>query len=88
MVVVVIDNIGITINKFEKNPPVAGCFYSILIFFVSRQLVEIRTGIIHIFYFIRSIKPIKNPFQSVSMLRVYAFFIASIEEVFQAFMFE
>jgi hypothetical protein len=85
MVVVIIDYIGITINKFKEDSPVAGYFNGVLVFFVSHQFMKIRARVIHVFYIIRCIKTVKNPFYSISMLRLYAFFLAGIEKLFKAF---
>jgi len=60
MIIVVINNIGIAVNKFKKYSPVAGYFYCMKALFVAAQLVKKRTRIIHIFYFVCGIKPVKN----------------------------
>jgi hypothetical protein len=40
VIIIVIDNIGITINKFKEDTPIAGHFHCIQAFFIPRQLVE------------------------------------------------
>ena len=70
MVIVVIDNIGVTINKFKEYTPIAGYFHCIKVLFVAAQLVEARTRVIHIFYFTSSIKPIKDSFKSIGLFRL------------------
>jgi hypothetical protein len=51
MVIVIIDNIGVTIHKFKEYTPIAGYFYCMKALFIATQLVEKRTWVIHIFYF-------------------------------------
>jgi len=62
MIVVIIDNIGTTINKFKEDSPVAKYFHGVLIVLVSCQLMKVRARVIYIFYFIRCIEPVKNSF--------------------------
>ena len=88
MVIVIIDNIGVTINKFKEYTPIARYFYCIKALFVATQLVEERTWVIHIFYFTCGIKPIKDSFKPIGMFRLNASLATCIKKVLQAFMFK
>jgi len=88
MVIVIIDNIGVTINKFKEYTPIAGNFDCMKVLFVAAQLVEERTRVIHIFYLTCSIKPIKDSFKPLGMFRPYSSRAPRIKKVLQAFMFK
>ena len=88
MVIVVIDIMSVTINKFKKYTPISGYFHCMKVPFVATQLVEEGPRIIHISYFTRGIKPIKNSFKPLGMFRLNSSLAPSIKKVFQAFMFK
>ena len=55
VIIVVINNIGIAVNELEKDSPISRNLYSISALFVTCQLVQGGTRIIHISYFTCSI---------------------------------
>jgi hypothetical protein len=67
VVIIVIDNIGVAINKFKEYTPIAGYFHCMKALFIAAQLVEERTWVIHIFYFTCGIQPIKDSFKPDGM---------------------
>lgn len=88
MEIIVVDKIGVTINKLKKYPPIARYFHCMKTLLVATQLVEKRTRIIHIFYFTCGIEPIKDSFKPIGMFRLNASLATGIEKVLQAFMFK
>lgn len=86
MVIIVIDNIGVAVNKLKKYAPIAGYFHGMKTLFVAAQLVERRTRVIHILYFTCGIKTIKDSFEPVGMLRLNSSPAPSVKKILQAFM--
>jgi hypothetical protein len=88
MIIVVINDICITIYEFEEDSPVAGHSDRMLIFQISSKLMQICPREIHIFDVIGAISSIQYSFSFISMFRPDAFLIPCIKEVFKPFMFE
>jgi hypothetical protein len=88
MVIVVVDKISVTINKFEEDTPIAGYFYRMEALFIAAQPVEERTRVMHIFYFACGIQAIKYSFKPIGMFGLDAPLAAGIEKVLQAIMFK
>jgi hypothetical protein len=88
MIITVIDDIGVAIDKFKKDSPIAGNSYRVKAFFIASQLVKKRTWIIHIFYLVCGIKPVENSCQFFSLFGLYSCLFTRIKEVFQPFMSE
>ncbi len=88
MVVVIIDNVCITVHKLEKHSPVARDSNGILPFFITCQFVKKGTRVIHVFYFICGIQSVENPFKSSRLLWPNTFLFAGVEKVFEAFVFK
>lgn len=88
MIVVVINDIGVTANKFKYDSPIAGYFYCMKALFVAAQLVKKRTWVIHILYFVCSIKPVKNSWKSFCVIGINPFLVTCIKKVLQTFVRE
>jgi len=72
MVIIIIDNRGIAVNKSEKYTPIAGYFHRIKALLVSTQLMEFTDVHIKIppFFHLRAHSPgslIKNALQLLSL---------------------
>ena len=88
MVVVIIDDKGVSACKLKKNSPITGDIHSKLTFFVPGQFVQVWSRVIHVFYFICSMKAVKNSFESISVFRSDSFLLTGKEKIFTAFMLE
>jgi hypothetical protein len=88
MVIVVIDKIGVTINKFKEYTPIAGNPYCMKAALVAAQSVQERTRVIHISYSTCGIKPIKDSFKPIGMFGLNTFLAACAKKVLQTFMFK
>jgi len=74
MVIIVINNICIAINKLKKYSPIAGNFHCIKSLFINAQLVKEGARVIHILNLTCGIETIKDPFKPVGVFRLYSFF--------------
>lgn len=88
MVIIIIDNIGVTVNKLKKYAPIAGYPYCIKAALITAQLMKERTRVIHILYFTRGIKSIKDSFKPAGMLRFNSLLAPGVEKVLQPFIFK
>jgi len=88
MIIIIINDIGITVYKLEKHAPIAGYFNCIKSLFVATQLMEKGTRTIHVLYLAGGIKAIKNAFKPTRMFRLYSFLAPRVKKVLQAFMFK
>jgi hypothetical protein len=88
MVIIVINNICITINKLKKYSPIAGNFHCIKSFFISALLVMEGSRVFHILDFTCGIETIKDPFKPVCVFRLYSFFASRAKKILQPFMFK
>ncbi len=86
MIIIVIDNVCIAIYELEKNSPITGYIYSIVVFFISLKFVQIRSWIIHIQYFICGIQSVKNSLKPSRLVRLNALLLPRIEIFLKTFM--
>jgi hypothetical protein len=88
MVIIVIYNVCITINKLKKNSPIAGYLNCIKSLFIAAQLMKEGARVIHILYFICGIETIEDSFKPFCMFRLYSFLAPCEEKFLNAFMFK
>ncbi len=82
MIVIIIDNICVSIDEPKEYPPIAGYFDCMKAFFITTQLVKERTWIIHIFYFCCRIKTVKYYREPICMFWSNTLLTACIIKVF------
>lgn len=88
MVILIVHNMGVTVNKTECYAPIGLHCYSPDIFHVSLKLVQTKTGSIHIFYNNRLVKQSQNEPQFPGMCWLDAGSRTCLEQLFQPFMRE
>lgn len=85
MIVLIIDDKCIAVDKLECYPPVARYVYGPNSILLWIQQMETRAWVTHIFNIHCSIQAIENTLQFISMFWLDAFLGAVIKEIFKSF---
>ena len=73
MIILVVNHMGVLAIKAERHPPIAGNFDRSMVFEISLELVQSRTGKVHALDTDSSIKPVQKLFQLDGVFRLNAF---------------
>ncbi len=85
MIVLIVNNIGISVFKTECESPIAADLNAPDAFFVSLQLVEICAWNIHSLDFFSTVEAVEQCRQLIFVLGLYTTRIVVVEKTFQAF---
>lgn len=88
MVILVVNQIDVSVIEHKSNPPIAGDLYCPAVLRFWMQLVQTRAWKAHILDRSGSLEYVQDICQAIRMLGLNAFFRSIEEELFQTFMAE